>query len=68
MRWNVSFMYNFQISVFEELGDEFGLFSYEGEETALSLQFYCMWFSHRMFFMCFSPIQRTDRDNVRYFG
>ena len=20
------------------------------------------------FFMCFSPIQRTDRDNLRYFG
>jgi hypothetical protein len=28
----------------------------------------CVWFSHRMFFMCFSPIQQTGRDNVRYCG
>jgi hypothetical protein len=35
--WNVSFICSFQISVFEEVGHKFSLFSYEGKETAISI-------------------------------
>jgi hypothetical protein len=68
VRCNVSFICNFQISVFEELGDKFSRFPMKVKNLQFPSSFIvCVVFSS-VVFLCFSPIQQTDRDNVRYSG